>query len=239
MKFSISFIIILFTMSCTSMYVPTPANIPLLENKKDFHCEIGVNTNSFALNGAYALTSKYAFILNTSASYGNFFEFYDLIDLYSNSWPFTFGGEGNHWNSEIGFGYFKKNKILFELYSGINYGHYYLSSSSNYKSFFVQSNVGLKKTKHIETAFSGKIIISDYNYNYMYNGSILKNEHFPVIAGQLSSVFRVGGESLKFWLTPSVYVYKSFNNNLEEIDNSLYFSPNVTIGLSYRFSHKK
>ena len=149
--------------SCSSMYIPSTTNIPLLRDKGEIQSELTASTNSLHLSGDYAFSQKYAIMVNGSLSYRNFTNYYDIFtykrshDDYSEvmSFDLTDNGEFAHKYGEIGIGRFNilQKRIKLEVFGGIGYGvaeDQMIGSSrvglmnynANYYLGFVQLNFG-------------------------------------------------------------------------------------------------
>lgn len=237
--------------SCSTMYIPSAPNIPLLSKEHESNISLGTGTNSVSLSGAHAVNSKYAVILNSAVSYGNFTSFNDLGDLYYNGGDeYLFeGGYFQHYIVETGFGrYFSFNDGILELYSGTGYGHAKSGSYRNdYGSVFVQMNNGFKWA-NFEVGTSLKLVGSYMNYEYPYSEAsfpvIVRNEYIPVASLQLGGIIRTGGDHIKFFISPGVHFSKAYTTT-EKQDlgigfsgpngNTFYTLLNFSMGLNFRF----
>ena len=76
----------LFT-GCATMYIPSPSNTPLFEEKGEGLLEAGISTNSIFATSSYAFSGKYALIANGALSYRNFSDKYDLFTHKDDSPP--------------------------------------------------------------------------------------------------------------------------------------------------------
>jgi len=216
------FIIVVFLSGCSTMYIPSAPNIPLFTEKKETNINVGLSTNSLFLSGGYAVSSKYAMIISSSLSYGNFGKYYDVGDLLYSGGEITFfyGGSFKHRNIELGFGEFYSYYEfgVLEFYGGLGYGNAIVSNKiyeNNYGSIFFQVNNGLKKT-NFELGGSFKLVGSYLFYYYpdeLIDGTYQNTTmDFPVISCQLGGVIRFGNENFKFFISPGLNLSKGFFN---------------------------
>ena len=160
----------LFT-GCATMYIPSPKNIPLFEEKGEVQVETGVTANSIFATGNYAFSEKYAVIANGSLSFGNFSEIYDLADLHQGGGEtnyLMFGGVFAHHSVEAGVGKYKipLSGWNLELFGGGGYGNAKGGDHKNeYWLGFIQGNIG-KRFKAIELGWSLRVAFSEFYFTY-------------------------------------------------------------------------
>lgn len=228
--------------NCTSTYKPALTNIAMLSKKGENIVNVGVNSTGIIytnkasslqvnLSGAYALSDKYT--LMGSAFYGFSYPLSDNISQrnYKN------------WNSELGIGrhWLKPNNRMVELFTGINYGHFYSEQNAAHGALFLQGNMGINKT-HAVFAFSAKISGSYFNYTENYYWGYTDNNKFPAITAQLGGLIRLGSDHFKWWFSPGInFSWPFVNSRHNELGfTNNYFSnlTNLSMGLSYCI-HKK
>lgn len=144
--------------SCSSMYIPPTPSLPLLEDKGEGKTDMSISTNSLRLSTSYAITQKYALIVNGNLSYKNFCNSYDLFTpadyKIKSTGPYVLFerkyGEFTQQYVELGIGRYNiaKSKLIFEVFGGLraystdNWSGY--DYFVNYYSGFVQANIGRK-----------------------------------------------------------------------------------------------
>ena len=64
--------------SCSSMYIPSMVNTPLLSEQGEIQGELSLTTNAVQLGVDYAITDHLAAMAQTNISYGNFTNAYDI-----------------------------------------------------------------------------------------------------------------------------------------------------------------
>lgn len=215
MKLLIIIIISVFIFwGCTTIYIPSTLNVPLHTQKGQTIINTGASTNSFIFNGSHSITDEYAIAGSVNVSYGNMFEFTDIADLfYAGELSLGLSGSYNHWNSEVAFGKYKRlsSRNILELYGGLGYGNAKSSENNKnqYGNIFFQTNIGFRR-RHLEFggAFRLSGIYMDYRFIDDYRN--VKNMGIPAFCFQYGLMLRTGGESLKFWFSPSMNLGYAF-----------------------------
>ena len=202
------------------MYIPGTPSIPLLTEKHEVGAQIGTSTNSIKASGAYAYSDKYAIMGAVSVSHGYLTSAYDLGDLLNPDNTYN-GGSFKHWSSEMAIGkynYFPN--FIFETYTGVVYGSSeteYSRFQNSYGSFFLQANMGFKKDI-FELGFGLRFSGSKFNYTYPNSADVKIEEQFPVVSVHSGGIIRVGGEKVKFWLSPGLnYSRAIINKSADEL----------------------
>lgn len=259
-------IIVILIASCSSMYIPSNINVPLLDSAGEASIEYTMSTNSLHLSTDYAISDKYATILDGSLSYGNFSNYYDIFtDKNSkggSSEIFNFDkymGEFEHKYAEVGVGRYniltKKNQL--EVFAGAGYGlandygdnhclnRYYLG--------FIQLDYGRKIKSHFEFGVDCRFATSFHNFryskSYFDNDVEIKNNYnidFNIYHVEPLFFVRVGSNNLKFTFQVggNIGILDRSLNDLE-LDNGIYnrnvHETNFTmsIGINYRFGINK
>jgi len=248
MKTIIFFIFLSFSLSgCALMYIGSPKNVPLFEEKGEGQIEAGISTNSIFATANYAFSEKYSFIINGCWSYGNFTKWKDLGALSSGGEISIFGGEGDavHRSIEAGLGRFNlsQSNYCLEIYAGAGYGSSYDDYyECKYILGFVQSNFG-KKFKRMDTGGSLRLGYS----NWQSNEIIEDTGWFKIISykGNIHLeplIFvRVGGKHLKASFRGGFNILIPFLNQNSNITFSKYLNyhffelPHLSAGVSYHF----
>jgi hypothetical protein len=181
-RITLFIIIIELACSCASMYIPSSANIPLLESEGEKQVELTASTTSLNLSGDYAFSEKYACMFNGSVSYGNFTNYYDIFTPKECEWKIDYygilpiyGGEFSHRYGEIGIGRYNilQNKIKLEIFGGLGYGQANdkkittfenLNYNANYYLGFAQINFG-KTTPKIDYGMSLRLAYSSFDFS--------------------------------------------------------------------------
>jgi len=119
-----------FLASCSSMYIPSAGNVPLLSDKGELQAEASLTTNSLQLSGDYAFSNHIAGMANMNFSYGNFSNSYDIYtskDKDSSALAdLTNFGKFNNRYYELGVGYinmFNSEKFKTEAFLGAGFCH--------------------------------------------------------------------------------------------------------------------
>jgi len=198
----------LFFVSCSSIYIPSAPNTPLLESKGEKQVELGASTNSAFVIGSYAFSDKYAFMLNANMSYGNFTNYYDLETYkFENSEKTGLEvipeGEFNHQYYEAGIGRYNfiQTDFKIECFAGAGYGvatdHYYERDyKADYLKAFIQANIGSTKGFF---DYGGSIRFSNSFYAYQIKQSTENyRTKFSSVHLEPSGFVRIGTEQLKF-----------------------------------------
>jgi len=197
------------------MYIPAIRSIPLLEKKGEFQAETGVSTNSIYANSSYAFTDKIAASINGNLSYRNFSSRYDMLTDVNTPDPsgwFTpdWRGRYAHRYGEVSVGGINMSptsRMKFEMFGGMGMGratdidHFNNDNryKSDYYSFLVQGNLGLKK-RIVETGGSLRLAYSWFNYTAnIYDRSEYILYHYKFGAVHVEPMFfaRIGKGNLK------------------------------------------
>lgn len=115
--------------SCSSMYIPSMVNAPLLSTQGEIQGEISLTTNAVQLGCDYAITDHIAAMAGTNISYGNFTNSYDIYtskDEDSTILDLTNWGKFNNRHYEFGVGYFNmfnSDHFKMEAFGGIGFCH--------------------------------------------------------------------------------------------------------------------
>ena len=244
----------LFT-SCASMYIPSPVNTPLFEDKGEVLVEAGVSTNGIFATTSYSFSKKYALIANGNLSFGNFAKFSDIGDLSSGgeaSLGLGGGGDCAHSSVELGIGRYNIVNVSgwhLEVFTGARCGkaNNLDREVSTFDSWhlqgFVQANFG-RRVKYKEIGFASRIDYSYFNTKDVYKKkNEVTYENFSALDLQQFVFFRLGGERLK------VVIRIGFNFALSFPPKHLYYNNNIwdplytifhhSVGLTYRFGNKQ
>ena len=229
--------IVPFFTGCASIYIPSPVNTPLFEDKGEVLIEAGVSTNGIFATAGYSFSKKYALIANGNLSFGNFAKFSDIGDL-GNSY---FGGNDcAHRSVELGFGRYNIVNISgwhLEMFGGARYGkaHNLDKKHITYESWhltgFVQANFGRKIGKHRDIGWASRIDYSYFNTKEIdTKTNEILYENFSRVFLQQFMFFRFGGEHLKgvIHLGINMKIPPSMNN----INHTIL---HTSIGICYRF----
>lgn len=271
-KFKIAYLFLIISIvlsSCSSMYIQSTTNIPLLEKKGEKQVELTASTNSLHLTGNYAFSDNYSVMINGGVSYKNFSTYYDI---FTDSEPYegstggvmsmdlTFDdGEFAHKYGEIGIGRYNilHKKLKLEAFGGIGYGIATdqdvgasgvneLNYEADYYLGFLQMNIG-SSIKKLE--FGGAVRLAttffDYTYQDYYTG-LAQNVGFNMFHIEPMVFLRIGGEHLKFvyrWAFSYSEPYKSLNGlNVEKgiyNGNVLTSGMLISVGINYTFGIKE
>jgi len=223
LKLTALIIISILINSCSSMYIPSITNIPLLESKGEKQIELTASTTSLHLSGDYAFSKKYAIMVNGSLSYGNMTNYYDIFCEKKDRngyWDEIGNGEFSHRYGELGIGRYNKlpNKLKLEVYIGFGYGQaddkrsfrdtgvvkYVLKYNASYYLGFVQLNFG-KSYRRFDWGWALRLGYScfDYAYNDVnrdYRGHydlVFQKIKFNLYHYENMVFLRVGGDKLK------------------------------------------
>lgn len=256
-------IISIMLSSCSSMYIPSTTNIPLLEEKGEKQIELTASTNSLHLTGNYAISNNYALMINGGLSYKNFTSYYDIFtDSESHddsprglmSFDLTYDGEFAHRYGELGLGRYDilHKKLKLEVFGGIGYGiakdndvgssGIELSYEADYYLGFLQINIG-SSFKKLEFGGAVRLASSFYDYTYQdYYTELTQGVKFNMFHIEPMAFLRIGGEHLKFvyrWAFSYSEPYKSLNGlNVEKgiTDGDVQTSGTlISVGINYTF----
>ena len=264
----VSITILITINSCSSIYIPSTTNIPLLEEKGEKQVELTASTNSLHLSTNYAFSDKYALMTNGGLSYGNFSKHYDVFEtkgsrIHSGGYlqPDIGNSEFCHRYGEVGIGRYNifQTKIKLEVFTGVGYGvakdqleqiHY----DADYYMGFVQLNFG-STLRNINFGCALRVASSYYDYTISrdsvqisqnYNSGIFENVNFSLIHIEPISFVRIGTENLKFvfqwgfsFYEPITLPDKEFSTR--GIDHGYVNTTNLhfSIGVNYKFGQKK
>lgn len=115
--------------SCSSMYIPSMGNAPLLEEQGEIQADVSLTTNAVQIGGAYAFTDHWAGLAGVNISYGNFTNFYDIYtskDEDSTTLELSRWGKFNNRHYEVGVGYYNmcnSEHFKLEAFGGLGYSH--------------------------------------------------------------------------------------------------------------------
>lgn len=244
-------IVFLYLLSgCTTLYIPSPKNIPLLEEKGEVQVEVGVSTNSIFATGSYAFSEKYAFIANSAFSFYNFSDFSDLGDLrsYGELTILSGGAEIAHRSVEAGFGRFNilpESKRCLEAFVGVGYsvGNFDDKDYNNrYINGFFQINTNKKHKKlEIGWSFSCNYVYFNFKHPDYYN----KKNKEEIIYSKFSLIqpgalffMRFGSEHLKLTIRNGINLAFPLSSNCPIKTNSFETEHTVfhiSMGLCYSF----
>jgi len=235
------------------MYIPSPKNTPLFEEKGEVQIEVGASTNSIFLTGNYAFSEKYAFISNGCLSFRNFSSIYDIGDIRSyNELTIFTSGYGAHRSFEAGLGRYNIFPTLphrIETFLVLGYGSCDYDNKDYYSEYlqgYFQMNIG-KRFKHFEIGWSVHLAYSHFYCKYadyvpqpdlMLNKREIIYKNFGTINPGALLFLKFGGSNLKsFFRSGFNLTYPLTSNAL--INNSNfdggYTRFHLSIGLSYRF----
>lgn len=261
-------IITIVLSSCSSMYIHSTTNIPLLEKKGEKQVELTASTNSLHLTGNYAFSNNYSVMINGGISYKNFTRHYDIFtDSESHdvspggvmSMDLTYDGEFAHKYGEIGIGKYNllQKKLKLEVFGGIGYGIAkdndmgasvtdILNYEADYYLGFFQVNIG-RTFKKIEFGGAVRLATTFFDYTYQdYNTAITQNIGFNMFHIEPMAFLRVGGENLKLvyrWAFSYSEPYESLNGlNVEKgiTDGNVQTSGMlISVGINYTFGIKE
>lgn len=254
--------------SCSTMYIQSTTNIPLLEKKGEKQVELTASTNSLHLTGNYAFSDNYSVMINGGISYKNFSTYYDI---FTDSEPYDEGsaggmfsisfddGEFAHKYGEIGIGRYNilHKKLKLEAFGGIGYGIAMdqdvgasgvdeLNYEADYYLGFLQMNIG-SSFKILEFGGAVRLATSFFDYTYQdYYTGLTKNVGFNMFHIEPMGFLRIGGEHLKFvfrWAFSYSEPYKSLNGlNVEKgiTDGNVQTSGMlISVGINYTFGIKE
>jgi len=220
-----SLIVPVFFGACSSMYIPSPKNVPLFEKKNEVQVEAGVSPNSIYMTGGYAFSEKYAFIVNGSLSYLNFSKRYDIWWSSDKERPKGYGPDGPSDHSSFAHRYIEggigRYNLLsspwrfaridkIEVFGGGGYGYALQSPKvailennfyeNKYWLGFVQANVG-RRSKFYEFGGSLRLAFSGFNFTYIPEKPTLDNPdltlNFYNIHLEPLAFFRIGNASIR------------------------------------------
>ncbi len=233
---------------CSSIYIPSPKNVPLFEKKGEVQIEAGASTNSVFATGSYAFSDKYALITNGSLSFRNISRTYDLGSTLFNAY---FEGSGAHRSIEMGLGRYNllpsSNRRL-EVFVGAGYGNTGFDSKdyqSQYIQGFVQANAG-RKFKYFEIGWSFHMTYAHFYCKYpeyisqpeiMQSRKEIVYTDFGTINPGGLIVLRFGGNQLKAFVRSGLDLSFPLSSSLIKttgMDRN-YTAGHFSIGISYRF----
>ena len=256
-KVRIEFVFLAVLSSCSSMYIPSPKNIPLFEEKGEVQIEAGTSTNSIFAAGSYAFSEKYAFITNFNVSFRNFSKKYDFgpdwhyAEFYIFPMP---GGSFAHRSIETGIGRYNmasSSSWKREIFAGTGYG--WANEGKDWKNRylqgFVQANAG-KRFKNFEIGNSLRLSGSYFMYQMPerdYSTGVGKDvilyRNFVVGHAEWLMCIRFGGKYLKGFVRSGLnFAYPLYLSSSEYktiwLSRGRYWNftlYHISIGISYRF----
>jgi len=228
--------IVFFCYSCRPVYVPNTHNVPLLKEKKDASITVSYND----LQGAYALTDKFAVMLN----------------LHRNNFKTVVDNDAKRTLNELAFGYYKhSNKMVYEVYGGYGRGIFEFENNSEFDNFysantnriFLQGNIGY--SNHVvDLVFSTRMFnykLSNPNLSmYTFRDNVFENDFTDI--HNLNFLFLEPAITVKSsWKRFKVFLQQvlplQLNNNDRIISSVLiptyYFG--ISINFSKRFNDEK
>ncbi len=183
-------LIVLILSSCSPLYVPNVANVPLLSNKGEFQASVYTGTAGFDPQLSYAITDNIGVMVN--ASFAN-----RKSDSTSNFHKHNF--------FEGGLGYYKPFSEFgkFEVFGGFGYGKvqgsyisplWQSSADISYSRFFIQPAFGISR-EYIDVSFASRIVFVNFNQVVSQNSYSIFME--PVITAKfgykyVKAVFQFG-----------------------------------------------
>ena len=253
--------------SCSSMYIPSMVNAPLLENKGEIQGEVSLSTNAIQLGGGYAITDHIAAMANVNISYGNFTNFYDIYtskDADSSKLAdLTNYGKFNNRHYEVGLGYynmFNSEHFKMEAFGGLgfcnandenkNHTEYSETYDSKYVMAFAQLNTGLS-TKVCDFGLACRIAPTfhtfDWETNYVADKSLNASgtEHFTLWHVEPLLFLRLGYDHFKISAKAGIsYPFETdaYKEAKEFIPNSTYTKTTLvhfSIGACFTFNNAK
>jgi hypothetical protein len=185
MRFSLLLASIVLFSGCAIRYVPNSLNVPLPKEKNEFKTSLNVNTDSQDLQASYSMTKHTAMMLNIS----NMNKDKDDekienilgeagIGMYHNFTPNIV----NEFYAGYGRGHIKSKEITNNTALGDIIDRF----DSDYNKYFIQHNLGLRKSIWIFALTSRftDIQFSDYNNSTKYSHSVVFYEPgFTIKAG--------------------------------------------------------
>lgn len=167
--------------SCSSMYIPSMVNAPLLAEQGDLQGELSLTTNAVQFGFDYAITDHLAAMAETNISYGNFTNAYDIYtskDEDSTLLDLTNWGKFNNRHIELGVGYFNmfnNNHFKMEAFGGLGFCHaddendYHTDVlekyDSKYTMIFGQLNTGFS-SKFCDFGLAFRVAPTFHNFHW-------------------------------------------------------------------------
>lgn len=254
--YSIVFIGLSVITSCSSMYIPSTVNIPLLESKGEKQVELTSSTNSLHLTGNYAFSQHYSVMFNGGLSYRNFSDNYDIYTTINSS-PGKYmreTGEFAHKYFEAGIGRFNilQNEFKLEVFGGVGYGTaiddiWNLKYDANYYLGFTQINFG-STTNWIDLGGSVRLATTFYDYSYelKYGNALPQNTKFSMFHIEPMGFIRMGGKNLKFVARCGLSKVIPFQSlGTLNVDRGIYNGKvhstviHLSVGVNYKFGYNK
>ena len=223
----LSITVMLFISSCSFIYVPNAANIPLIGQKGEAQASVLAGTSNFDAQGAYGITDKISVMVNTSFS--NRERGANVKDS---------SVLHKHSLAEAAFGYYKKigRSGRLEVYGGGGYGNtedfdkgnnsFYVNANGKYAKFFIQPNIG-----SVSNIFDGGMslrfcYVNYFDFNYSNIDYTAQKSMFiePVLTG------KIGYKNVKF--------ITQFGFSIPVLKNDLVtFNPLIlNIGLNFKIN---
>ncbi len=254
--------------SCSSMYIPSMGNAPLLDKKGDGLGELSLTTNAVQMSGDYAITDHLAAMGSVNISYGNFTDAYDIytkkeIDSTALS-EMTHWGKFNNRHYEVGAGYynmFNKDHFKMEAFGGLGFCHatdtnaHITNGSEKYDSkytmLFGQLNTGFT-TKVVDFGLAFRVAPTFHalHWDCHYDPSASKTnstmtDHFTIWHFEPLLFLRLGYKHFKVSAKAGISFIgntKSYQETLDKIPNTMYSKTTLmhfSIGACYVFNTNK
>ncbi|MCQ2607367.1 MAG: hypothetical protein MJ197_01590 [Bacteroidales bacterium] len=203
--------------SCSSMYIPSAGNTPLLSKKGELQAEASLTTNSLQLSADIAYSDHIAAMGNMNFSYGNFTNYYDIYtskDKDSSALAdLTNYGKFNNRTYELGIGYynmFNSERFKTEAFLGLGYCHATdvddskskkkQEYDSKYFSPFAQINTGFT-FKYCDLGLGVRFAPTFHSYTWEeqgYSHSHPDTEKFTMFHIEPIAFIRAGSERVRF-----------------------------------------
>lgn len=191
------FVLIFLACSCSSLNIPSSTNIPILKEKGEKQIDVYASTNSFHFSGSYALSQKYALMLNSNISYKNFSKYYDTFSNSEDPNLYSSIADNILLNIESDMGEFANkyielaagkyniehdNILTYEIFVGGGYGYAFHKDSSeianqllnfnaDYFTLFIQPNFGTRINSALEFGTALRLCYSRYDYYYEFDNT--------------------------------------------------------------------
>lgn len=253
--------------SCSSMYIPSMGNAPLLNTQGDIQAEVSVTTNAVQLGGAYAISDHLAGMANMNISYGNISNSYDIYTTKNEDSTtladLTNWGKFNNRNYEVGVGYyniFNNDHFKMEAFGGLGYCHAtdentHITNAmekynTNYTMLFGQVNTGLSTQvcdfglafRVAPTFHSFKWETENYNTPNSYQSG---TEHFTLFHVEPLLFLRLGWNHFKISAKAGIsypFETQSYKDAQDIIPNSTYIKTTLvhfSLGACFSFNNAK
>jgi hypothetical protein len=192
-RFVILAVVLLSATSCSTIYIPNAANVPLISTKGEVQASVLTGTSHLDFQGAYGLTDKIALMANTSFASRN----RNVLDS---------AKMHVHNLGELACGYYNKvgRSGRLEVYGGLGYGDtkdYDQGNTSSwqnvngrYGKFFIQPNIGAT-SDIFDGAMSLRACFVKY-FDFNYGGTNYKAQKSIFIEPVLTG--KIGYKNVKF-----------------------------------------